>query len=384
MRIAFISFIKDPWGGSEELWASAAEEALATGHEVIISAVKLNVPAPRLVSFESKGAKLQFRRGFINPVWTRNERIFRKMVIFLKNKISNPFRELFLARPDVIIFTGGAYAMLLNKELFNRLLTNPVPYLLNIQVNVEYGRPVNNEEAGWLSKVYEKAATVIFVSERNRKTAVRHLLREFNNSVILRNPVNLPGLDPLPMPPVDGAVKMAIVANLLVNHKGQDLAFEILRIPKWTNRNIELHLYGSGYDEIYLKQMGDFFGISAKLHFHGRVTDIRDVWKHNHALLLPSLNEGMPLAIVEAMICGRPVITTDVGGNAEWIRDGEEGFIAAGANINAVENAMEHAWQRKEDWGQIGLAAHHRAILLYDPKPGTTFLQLILKHGRRS
>jgi L-malate glycosyltransferase len=384
MRIAFISFIKDPWGGSEELWAAAAEEALAAGHEVVITAIKLNVPSPRLEAFAQKGAILQYRRGFINPAWTQKERILRKILIFIQNKLFNPFRELFAARPDMIVFTGGAYSMLLNKELFGRLATNPIPYLLNIQVNVEYGRPINNEESAYLCQVYEKAAAVIFVSERNRQTAERHLLKAIHNARFLRNPVNLKNLDIIPMPGVSPVIRLAITANLLVNHKGQDLAFEIMRMPKWKNRNIELHLYGSGYDEEYLQKMVAFFGIAEKVHFHGRVSDIREVWKHNHAMLLPSLNEGMPLAIVEAMICGRPVITTDVGGNTEWIMDGVEGFIAGGANIAAIEDAMERAWQRINDWEAMGMAAHQRAIGLHDPRPGFTLLQLILQHGRRS
>jgi hypothetical protein len=87
MRIAFISFIKDPWGGSEELWAAAAEQAMKEGYEVIISAIKLNVPAPRFEALAEKGAKLQYRRGFINPVWTKKERVFRKIILFLQNII---------------------------------------------------------------------------------------------------------------------------------------------------------------------------------------------------------------------------------------------------------------------------------------------------------
>ena len=384
MKIAFVSFIKDPWGGSEELWAAAAEEALEKGHEVIITAVKLNVPSPRLEEFVRKGAILQYRRGFINPAWTQKERIARKIIIFLKNKISNPFKDLFAVRPDMIVFTGAAYAMLLNRELFDGLFTNDIPYLLNIQVNVEYGKPINSEEAAYVRKAYAMASAVIFVSERNRQTAERHLLQSIPNAQVMRNPVNLKKLSPLPYPPSGQTIRLGITANLLVNHKGQDLAFEVLRLPKWKERNIELNLYGSGYDEQYLRELARFFAIDKKVRFHGRVSDIRDVWSNNHAMLLPSLNEGMPLAVVEAMICGRPVITTDVGGNTEWIRDGREGFIAAGANIAAIDEAMERAWTRFDEWEKIGLAAHFRAMELHDPMPGSTFLQLILQHGRRS
>ena len=52
------------------------------------------------------------------------------------------------------------------------------------------------------------------------------------------------------------------------------------------------------------------------------------IWAEHHALVLPSRFEGMPLVVVEAMLCGRPCIVTDVGGNAELIRDGINGFLA--------------------------------------------------------
>ena len=100
-------------------------------------------------------------------------------------------------------------------------------------------------------------------------------------------------------------------------------------------------------------------------------------------MLLPSLNEGTPLALVEAMLCGRPSVVTDVGDNAAWVREGIEGFIAGGANLQAIDDALERAWARQEEWRNIGKAAHERAMELHDPKPGKTLFNHILKHGRR-
>ena len=382
MRIAFISFIKDPWGGSEELWAAAAEQAMKEGHEVIISAIKLNVPAPRFEALAEKGAKLQYRRGFINPAWTRKERIFRKIIIVLQNGILNPFHELFRTDPDVVVYTGAAYSMTLNKPLFDGLANRNIPFVLNIQVNVEYGRPVNNEEAKYLSKIYEQAAASVFVSQRNLEVAERHLLLRIRNARVLRNPVNLPVITALNMPGIEDGIHMAIVANLLVNHKGQDLALALFHMPKWRSRPLYLHLYGSGYDETYLKALASFFEIEDRVHFHGKTSDILSVWKNNHILLLPSLNEGTPLALVEAMLCARPVITTDVGGNTEWIRDGVDGFIAGGANIQALDEALERAWQQRAALSAIGLSAFERAKSLHEPVPGKRFLELILQHGQ--
>jgi glycosyltransferase involved in cell wall biosynthesis len=383
MRIAFISFIKDPWGGSEELWAAAAEQALRDGHEVIISAVKLNVPAPKFEAFARKGARVQYRRGFINPAWSRNERIIRKIIIFLQNKLSNPFQKVFQARPDVVVFTGAAYSMVLNKPLFDGLISRGIPYVLNIQVNVEYGNPVNREEAAYLKKVYGLASASAFVSHRNLEVAERHLLTKIPHAKVLRNPVNLGTIQALPMPSLTGRTRLAIVANLLVNHKGQDLAFDVMRMPKWMSRDVDLHLYGGGYDEHFLKELAKFYGLGERVVFHGRISDIVSVWRDNHLLLLPSLNEGTPLALVEAMLCARPVITTDVGGNTEWVRDGVDGFIAGGANTMALDEAMERAWQQRNEWHRIGQNAFERAKSLYEPAPGAKFLEFILQHGQK-
>lgn len=382
MRIAFTSFIKDPWGGSEELWAAAAEQAMKEGHEVIISAIKLNVPAPRFEALAEKGAKLQYRRGFINPVWTRKERIFRKIILFLQNNIQNPFHKLFRTHPDVVVYTGAAYSMTLNKPLFDGLIKRNIPFILNIQVNVEYGRPINNEEAKYLCKVYEQAAVSVFVSERNLEVAERHLLLRIRNAKVLRNPVNLPAVTALTMPGIDDGIHIAIVANLLVNHKGQDLALALFRMPKWRSRPVHLHLYGSGYDETYLKSLASFYDIEDRVRFHGKTADILSVWKNNHILMLPSLNEGTPLALVEAMLCARPVITTDVGGNTEWVRDGVDGFIAGGANLQALDDALERAWQHRTALAAMGISAFERAKSLYEPAPGKRLLELILQHGQ--
>jgi glycosyltransferase involved in cell wall biosynthesis len=383
MKIGFVSFIKDPWGGSEALWAAAAHEALAQGHEVVITALKVAQPSAPLKELEAKGAQVLLRRGFINPVWNRRTRILNKLRIAILNILSNPFSPLVRARPDVVVFTGACYAMTLNRPLFSLLQSKGIPLILNNQVNIEYTRPIDWEQAAYLAQVYDYTSLATFVSHRNLEVTERHLARRIRKALVLRNPVNLPATKALPMPPADPMVRMAIVANLLVNHKGHDLLLEILSAKKWKERPVELHIFGSGSDEDYIRELIRFFELEGRVFLQGRTGDIKSVWEHHHLLVMPSLNEGMALSVVEAMICGRPVVTTDVGGNAEWITDGVDGFLAGGANVRAFDEAMEAAWQRREEWAEIGCRAHVRAMELHDPEPGVTFLNSILTHGRR-
>ena len=92
---------------------------------------------------------------------------------------------------------------------------------------------------------------------------------------------------------------------------------------------------------------------------------------------MPSRMEGMPLAIVEAMLCGRPSVVTDVGGHKEWIENGIEGWIAAKATVDSYSKALEEAWQQKDKWEQVGISAHDKAMKLYEPEPGKKLLDLI-------
>jgi glycosyltransferase involved in cell wall biosynthesis len=84
---------------------------------------------------------------------------------------------------------------------------------------------------------------------------------------------------------------------------------------------------------------------------------VEDVWREHHALALPSRSEGLPLALLEAMLCGRPAVVTDVGGNAEAITDGVSGFLADAPTVGAFDEALERAWERRADWSRMGRAA---------------------------
>jgi glycosyltransferase involved in cell wall biosynthesis len=76
-------------------------------------------------------------------------------------------------------------------------------------------------------------------------------------------------------------------------------------------------------------------------------------------------------------LCARPVVATDVGGHAEWIDDNVNGFLAAASTVNALQEALIRAWERRADWESIGKLAHEKAMQLYDPTPGKTLLHLL-------
>jgi glycosyltransferase involved in cell wall biosynthesis len=138
--------------------------------------------------------------------------------------------------------------------------------------------------------------------------------------------------------------------------KGQDLLFAALAKPQWRDRPVRLSLFGTGQNERSLPIMARMFGLE-RVKFRGFVKDIEGVWADHHALVLPSRHEGMPLAVVEALLCGRVCVVTDVAGNTEFIDDGVTGFVAKAPTLPLVSDALERAWQRRTEWHAIGKAA---------------------------
>jgi glycosyltransferase involved in cell wall biosynthesis len=98
---------------------------------------------------------------------------------------------------------------------------------------------------------------------------------------------------------------------------------------------------------------------------------------NNQVLILPSLSEGTPLALMEAMLSGRAALSTDVGGNATYIRDGDTGFLADVASVSCIATAMEKVWASKAELSEIGVRAFNHALKITDLHPEKTLLDFI-------
>lgn len=376
MIIAFVSIIRDSWGGSEELWAACANDALSNGHKVIISAYNCGKISKKTEELINKGALLHKRIGSIPKNLSLIPYAKKRILRAFQKTIGNPFYSLFKYKPDVILYIGTGFSINNDYKLLQLVEQNKTDFFINIQLNAEHENAVSKKQIITANKAYYFCRKIFFVSERNKVVVEKTLNATLKEAVVVRNPVNLPSTSIIPFP-INTQMQMAMVGNLRIIHKGQDIVLEILSSDKWKQRNWHLNIYGSGEDEKYLKDLADHYQLNDKVTFHGKVNDIRGVWERNHILLMPSHMEGMPLAVVEAMICGRACVGTDVGGIAEWIEEDKSGFIAEAPTVTSFGKAMEKAWTHLNDWETIGRNAHERAMQLYDPEPGKTLLKLI-------
>jgi glycosyltransferase involved in cell wall biosynthesis len=198
---------------------------------------------------------------------------------------------------------------------------------------------------------------------------------------VVRNPISATDLDPVPWPEASQA-RFACVSRLDASDKGQDLLFAVLAGEPWRSRDWVLRLYGQGRHESYLKELLAHYHLSDRVEFRGHVSDVRKIWDDNHALVLPSRCEGTPIALVEAMLWGRPALVTDVGGNAEWVSEPRNGVVAEGLTVKSFGAAMERFWQARESWPTLGENARADALKLFDPASERTYLQMLIEAAR--
>ena len=88
--------------------------------------------------------------------------------------------------------------------------------------------------------------------------------------------------------------------------------------------------------------------------------ELRNIYQENDIFLFPTLLEGMPLVVLEAMACGLPVITTP-NGPGDIVRDGVDGFLVPPRDVDAIVDCLERLGRDPELRIWMGRNARRRA-----------------------
>jgi glycosyltransferase involved in cell wall biosynthesis len=89
-----------------------------------------------------------------------------------------------------------------------------------------------------------------------------------------------------------------------------------------------------------LKAKARELGINNRVEFLGHRNDIPELLARCDLFVLPSLYEGFPLSILEAMAAGKPVVATAVGGTPEAVIDGVTGYLVPSGDVPALATAI--------------------------------------------
>jgi len=98
----------------------------------------------------------------------------------------------------------------------------------------------------------------------------------------------------------------------------------------------DLTVVGEGPLRAELRDLVDFLGLQSSVKFTGQVEDVRKYLNEFDVFVLPSISEGLSLALLEAALAGAFIIATNVGGVPEIIRDRETGLLFKPKNIEQL------------------------------------------------
>jgi glycosyltransferase involved in cell wall biosynthesis len=192
---------------------------------------------------------------------------------------------------------------------------------------------------------------------------------------------------PYAPPPKTEPIKVAVVARMLLG-KGIAEAVKAVKLVRSKGVPMELHLFGAT-DPSSRMTLTD-----ADLHewekdggifWHGRVDNIGQVWSKHHIAMLLSYREGLPRSLIEAAAAGRPIVTTDVVGCREVIRDQIEGFIVPKGAVDEPAARLLQLASDAQLRQRMGAAANRRFLERFTAeKVGRAILGVYLRIRERS
>jgi glycosyltransferase involved in cell wall biosynthesis len=199
-----------------------------------------------------------------------------------------------------------------------------------------------------------RADACVAISEHVRAVATARAPWAAAKVGVVPNGVDVERFAPREEPKAE-AFTFVTVARL-ERRKGVDLALDALaRVP-----GARLDVIGEGDQRRALEDGARARGLDDRVRFHGFVADTRGLLSQAHAALCASREEGLGIALIEAMALGLPVVGFAVGGVPELVEDGRTGLLCRAGDVDALAASMRRAIEGRARLPDMGSAARDR------------------------
>lgn len=162
----------------------------------------------------------------------------------------------------------------------------------------------------------------------------------------LRSELNLPA----------GAVLVGLVARLVPVKDIKTFLCAVGCIAD-SHPNAFFIVVGDGEMRRTLEDQASALGLGDRIRFLGYRQDLARIYADLDIVALSSLNEGLPVSLIEAMASGCVVLATSVGGVPNLIEEGHTGFLAPAGDPSAFADALDRILCDSGPWGKIGMTA---------------------------
>jgi colanic acid/amylovoran biosynthesis glycosyltransferase len=289
--------------------------------------------------------------------------------------LANLARREDIAHLHVHFATNSAEVALLAKHICG------VTFSMTVHGSGEFDRP----EYLSLDKKVRSASFVRAISSFTKGQLMRWSSPEdWDRISVIRCGVDWRFLEPAAAVP-EGPSGLVLVGRI-DKHKGHLTMLEALAILRRSGTTIPVTFAGDGDMRQFVEARTRQLGLADQVTFTGWISnkDVVDLVRSSSGVVLPSFAEGVPMVLIEAMACARPVVATYVGGVPELI-DAASGWLVPVGDANQLADALKSCMSlgpgERRAMGEAGRA---RAARLHDPARSARELVTLLEGAVRS
>ncbi len=214
--------------------------------------------------------------------------------------------------------------------------------------------------------MYKKSLSgtqVIFENPDDRKLFLKmNMVQEDNSHIILGTGIDTERFSPVPPP---NSIPLTILPARMIWDKGVQEFVDAAYAIKESGTNARFALVGNNdkgnptcipFDQLTQWQK------EGKVEWWGWQDDLPAVISMCHIVCLPSYREGLPKILIEAASCGRPIVTTDVPGCREVVKDGENGLLVPAKDAGALKDALLKLIKDEDLRSAMGKNSREKAV----------------------
>jgi len=158
---------------------------------------------------------------------------------------------------------------------------------------------------------------------------------------------------------------LVVTVGNLYPVKGHRVLLDAAALLSSQHPNLHVAIAGRGELAAALAEQARELGLAGRLHLLGLRTDVANVLAAADVFVLPSLSEGLPLALLEAMCAARPIVASAVGEVPVALAAGAAGLLVEPGNATALAAALHRVLANRFEAQLLGKSAQARAAAEY-------------------
>lgn len=267
---------------------------------------------------------------------------------------------------------------ILHSHMFRAsLFASPIGRFCRVPVILETPHVRETWRKGWIKShfIVDRAVArfvdhYIAVSEANARYLVEQKRIPAKKISVIQNGCSIERVDPSRAHPAGIRENLGFSKNDLVliamarlePQKGHRILLEALALLYPQLSNLRLICLGTGALEEELKEKTRSLGLDSAVRFVGFQSNVADWLAASDIGVLPSFYEGLPLAAVETLAAGLPIVATAVDGTPEVVINGETGLLVPAGDPSAMAEAISSLARQPELRRKFALAGRERVL----------------------